>query len=185
MKPREVRDLPPYGTKENTPLPDNNFFYRPWMSDTQIVVMLDMLYRLNPMRCLEFGSGFSTCLFPKFIGVDALWVSIEHLDYFKWAIEKDIPQNVRLVVEPLGDRYVTIAKELAEKYGLFNFVLVDGDAPFRDRFVSLAASIMSKGGILLRHDAPPENIPVIVDGRDVREDFEEHGLCHGFWWARK
>jgi predicted O-methyltransferase YrrM len=184
MRPREVRDLPPYGTKENTVLPNNDFFYRPWMSDTQAIVILDLLYRLKPMRCLEFGSGYSTCFFPKFIG-DALWVSIEHLDYFKWAIEKDMPQNVKLIVEPLGDRYVTIAKELAQKHGLFNFVFVDGDAPFRDRFVAISSEIMSKGAVLMRHDAGAEDVPVIVDGVDVRKNFSSHGIVHGFWWAVK
>jgi len=183
MRPREVRNVPEYSTKENTPLPNENFFYRPWMNDLQSMVMIDLLYRLKPKRCLEYGSGFSTCLFPKFIG-DAPWFSVEHLDYFIWVIKDFVPKNVELHLKPPDISYISIGKELADKHGKFDFILVDGDYPLRNACIELAPSIMNPGGILMRHDAPPENIPVIFNGKDLREAFSEHGICHDFWWAR-
>lgn len=189
LKVRAVKTFPSLHDIKSPPLPDEKFFYRPYLSDEQTIAILDILYRLKPNKCFEYGAGYSTVFFSKYIN-NVKWISVEHLQCFIDFIKKDIGDNVLLIHQNLPNKEV---KELSEnKYsneilnhlsdGLFDFIFVDGE--HRPECIKTAFSALNKGGILILHDWPyPE--PIMYNGEDLRSIFEEHGCENSFWWGRK
>ena len=49
-----------------------------WMKDWETEVIEDVLKKLQPIKCLEWGSGGSTIHFTKFLPKGAQWFSVEH-----------------------------------------------------------------------------------------------------------
>ena len=48
------------------------------MADKEIAIVEEILLELRPTRCLEWGSGYSTLYFSKFIPDSAKWIAVEH-----------------------------------------------------------------------------------------------------------
>lgn len=181
MKVRETVSFPSLHKVSNPKKPNENFFYIPYMSCDQVMSILDIMERLNPKRCFEFGAGFSTAFFPRFFK-STEWISVEHLDIFIQYIQTQMPQNVTLIKRELaGVQYENEIISQA-KGGLFDFVFVDGEK--RPQCINAALQSMRKGGILILHDKNlPE--PINLNGKDLRNEFEEYGIVNSFWWGRK
>jgi predicted O-methyltransferase YrrM len=183
IRPREIRSFPAvkdYTEKQLSP--NDEFFYAPYLGSNQTMVIIDLLDRIKPKRVLEYGAGYSTVFFPSFFP-STKWIAIEHNDFFTDAIKELMPDNVSLYIEPIHNHYVRLGEYFKNQDGPFDFIFVDGER--RPECIELAPRIMNDGAVILMHDAPTTDEPIMVNGRDVRENFREHGLCHGLWWARR
>lgn len=180
IKLRQVKKFPSLHDNKNPDLSDENFFYKPYMFGNQIISVIDLLTRLKPKKCFEFGSGFSTTFYSRFIR-KAKWISVEHLDVFIRFIASEMSDNIELIHKDIWNGY---PEEILNhcSNGLFDFVLIDGER--RPECIKYASSCMSDNGIIIQHDTPTD-IPIVVDGIDIRSNFSEHGVVNGIWWARK
>ncbi len=177
--PRNLRSFPSLADVKDPEMPTDSWFYKPYLGDNQIVVISDLLMRLKPKMCLEWGSGFSTVFFAG-MTPDSKWISIEHHPYFHEIIKKNKPDNVFMILEPIWDRYIEIAKD---SNLTFDFVFVDGER--RPECIKYAADIMRDGAILIQHDAGIEDSPIMVGDEDVRFRYRKHGIVEGMWWGMK
>jgi hypothetical protein len=181
IHPREIKDFPSLHDTPDPVLPDDNFFYRPYIGDSQTLTILDLLYRLKPKACLEYGSGFSTVFFASLI--QCPWISIEHHPYFHKAIQQYLPPNVISVNEEIwasNDWYIRAGERYFRDY---DFVFVDGER--REQCVAFADSIMRKGGVIIKHDSGDIDVPIPFNDVDVRCHYKQHGVINGLWWGIK
>lgn len=51
---------------------------KPWMADREIAVIDDVLAALRPARALEWGAGFSTLYFSRWLATGGRWIAVEH-----------------------------------------------------------------------------------------------------------
>jgi hypothetical protein len=63
----------------STKLMQKVFHRVPYMRGREIAIVLDLLRHVRPQMCLEWGSGYSTAYFPRFLSNHARWVAIEHV----------------------------------------------------------------------------------------------------------
>ncbi len=173
MKLREIISYDKAWGAESSILDD--YFCAPYISHWQTIAMLDLLIRLKPRKCFEWGAGWSTVFFPRFIP-EATWISMEHLQMYVDLISPHLPPNVKLLLRANSGSYVSEAANEV-KGQPFDFVFVDGDGASRDDCVEMALKILRKGGIAVQHDRPPSE--------NLREEFEENGYSGGLWWGRK
>jgi predicted O-methyltransferase YrrM len=121
--------------------------YKAMMEEYEIMKMERLL---NPdMVCLEFGSGYSTAYFPKFVD---LWVSIEHDQKWydrtrKMLIEEDISNVVYLLRNKTNYNRIGGIDFIKEGYDL---ILVDGYD--RENSLKTASELINRNGIILLHD---------------------------------
>lgn len=139
----------------------------PWMAHEEIKFIKDMLIRLRPEACLEWGAGYSTLYFPKFIPKKSTWLSIEHEPKWHAKIRSmNNRKNVKIFhVEPNhfpwqdkhNDGTYADLKDYVEfpsKIGKFDFILVDGRA--RSACLYKAHELLNAKGIVVLHDAERE-----------------------------
>ena len=145
-------------------LKDIHIIKRPYMENNERNIIVDLIKNLKPKICLEWGSGFSTIYFTKFLHKDALWISMEHDKYWYEYIKNKIRKNVKLYYIPPnnfpwtdknGDGsyndlkdYVNFPKKMNKK---FDFILIDGRA--RNPCLKLARELLKEKGIVILHDA--------------------------------
>ncbi len=139
----------------------------PWMKWREIEIIKEILTRLHPAKCLEWGSGYSTAYFPHFIHGDSGWLSVEHDASWLNLVEGlNKKQNVTLRhVAPdnypfhdlLGEgtrddlrNYI----EFPAREAPFDFVLIDGRA--RMECAAEAAKILDPQGVMVMHDVNRE-----------------------------
>jgi len=183
IKLREVKYCTLKDTSVQPPMPNDDFFYRPYIDDYQTLMILDVMQGLysekgSPIRCFEYGSGWSTTFLSSFI--PCIWISIDHHDFFIEMLKGKLSINVTLVQKPIWSGY---PEEIHIHGSKFDFVFVDGER--REDCIFEAHKALRKGGIVVRHDAGLENEPIMHEGKDLRELFEENGVNAGLWWARK
>lgn len=51
---------------------------KPWMTDTELGVIEELLNKVQPQNSLEWGAGYSTIYFPRFLTSTAKWIAVEH-----------------------------------------------------------------------------------------------------------
>jgi predicted O-methyltransferase YrrM len=137
---------------------------KPYMKYREIIIIEEVLTNLQPTRCLEWGSGFSTVYFPYLLKPDAHWLAIEHVeDWAKEINRLNMHPNVEAVFVPpnaypwsdvhddgsysdLVD-YVEIPKGSAP----YDFILVDGRA--RKDCLMRAYDWIAHDGVVVLHDA--------------------------------
>ncbi len=56
----------------------NTIPIKPYMADKEIAIVEEILRKLHPARCLEWGSGYSTLYFSQLIPESAEWMAVEH-----------------------------------------------------------------------------------------------------------
>ncbi len=139
----------------------------PWMKWREIEVINEILTRLRPRRCLEWGSGYSTAYFPRFIPSFAGWMSIEHDESWVSTV-RGVTRNPNVTLThippdryPFTDLYGDGTEDDLRSYvnyptgkGLFDFILVDGRG--RMACVQKAAEILDPQGVMIMHDANRE-----------------------------
>ena len=151
----------------------DDYYCSPAISQWQTLAIMDLLIRLKPRKCFEWGSGWSSVYFPRFIP-ESKWISMEHSQEWFDIISPHLPPNVKVMVRPIWGKYVSDAVDEV-KGQPFDFVFIDGER--RDDCVEMALHMLRKGGIAVQHDAPPL--------KRLRERFEENGISEGLWWGRK
>jgi hypothetical protein len=141
----------------------------PWMRYWEIEIVEDVLRALQPRRCLEWGSGFSTLRFASLLPPDAHWLSLEH--------DRGWHDRVLGMAAATGGAHATIelhcvppnhepwtdanrdgsATDFADyiafpaNRGPFDFILVDGRA--RIECMAAARDLVHPDGLVLLHDA--------------------------------
>lgn len=144
------------------PLTDNI----PWLNFEEREVFIIILKTLRPKICLEWGAGYSTLYFPKFIGKDAKWFSVEH--DIKWS-EKirrlNKKKNVEICHTP-PDKYPWTDKNNDGAYSdlknyiefpafqKYDLIFIDGVA--RKDCLKKAYELITEDGIVILHDAERE-----------------------------
>jgi len=146
-------------------------FLKPYiyMKYREIEIIEEILHNLKPQKCLEWGAGYSTLYFPRFLERRSEWISIEH-DYewfnkIKILIKKQNVENVKIFYIPpdnlLGIEGIDDVKgkhldlrtyiEYPARFKPFNFVLIDGRA--RKDCLTKAYDLITDLGVVILHDA--------------------------------
>lgn len=139
---------------------------KPLMRDKEIIIIEEVLKNKRPKICLEWGAGYSTLYFSKYLEKDAKWIAVEHdkhwFDKIKRLVRQDsrvsiyyIPPNQSPWTDPYGDGsisdlkdYVTFPEKLNEK---IDFILIDGRA--RKFCLITALKLLKDDGVVILHDA--------------------------------
>jgi len=138
--------------------------YRPWMAYEEIEIIEQLLKRFQPRNILEWGAGYSTLWFPKFINKNAKWEAVEHeKEWFNKIDMMNENKNVNIsLIQPnhfpwsdeYGDGAYSDLKDYVEfpsHFSKFDFILVDGRA--RKDCLVKAHEIIAANGIIVLHDA--------------------------------
>lgn len=140
---------------------------RPMMRYREIDLISELIEKLNPVRVLEWGSGYSTLYFPKKLSKEANWLAIEHNEPWSSRINnKNKNPNVEIIwIEPensmWNDEYNDGTYDDLKSYieyptqkGTYDLIIVDGRA--RKACIIKAKEILNENGILIIHDANRE-----------------------------
>lgn len=170
---------------------------KPWMKYREIGVLEDLLHGLKPRRVLEWGAGYGTLHFARFLPEDSIWVALEHDPAWASRIrEMTVDPRVRVHTvlpdspdwrerHPDGTYedfkgYVDFAERLAP----FDFILMDGRA--REACLERAHGLLAPGGVAALHDAnrsfrraPGGQFPSEAEFRDYRR------WAGGLWLGSK
>ena len=141
------------------------------MKYREIQIIREILIRLNPRKCLEWGAGYSTLIFPNYLRGNYKWIAIEH-DKQWYNIVKSINRNPRVNIfwipldnypwsDPYKDGSYEDLKEYINfpaKFGKFDFILIDG----RSRLYCLikASQIVKENGVVILYDANRVHYPL-------------------------
>ena len=181
-------------------------YEEPWMKMRELDIIKEILIRLEPNRCLEWGSGYSSTYFPAFQPSIREWHAIEHHAGWSETVRKKINDDrIRLHSIPPDDpayfqfkgkygpklegtyedfkTYIEHPKNLS---GTFDFIFIDGRA--RKECLKLAYDLISENGVVIVHDANRDNyfteLPPFASS--VRfTDFRQHRKEGGIWIGRK
>jgi len=159
---------------------------KPWMRYKEIEIIEEILKNQQPSKCLEWGCGYSTLHFPRFLKKSAKWISVEHEKI--WASKiRSMNQNPRVEIyhiqpnnSPWTDKYqdgdysdLRDYIEFPSKYGKFDFILIDGRA--RKHCLFKTYNLLENHGVVILHDAnrkyyhksfkPYKNQVLLVDYR--------------------
>ena len=145
-------------------------FHMPWMKSKEMDIIDEVLNKLKPKNCLEWGSGYSTLLFPGRLPELNVWHSIEHnKEWYELLKDQITNQKVTLTfVEPDNKNYNSagpynessegIYKDFEtyinypQRYNLkFDFVFIDGRS--RKNCLRKAFELLNDDGVIIVHDA--------------------------------
>jgi predicted O-methyltransferase YrrM len=133
--------------------------YSQWMRPQEETIVREVLEKLQPMRCLEWGSGISTLMLPALIPGESRWLSVEHDRRQAQVVRQANPRaNVATALVPPDLPDWSDAEAAFESYvaypagfGPFDFVLIDGRA--RAAALRSVPSLLSGDGVVILHDA--------------------------------
>lgn len=150
-------------------------FELPWMKSKELDIILEVLNKLKPEYCFEWGSGYSTVYFPQILPSMKAWYSIEHNEqWYKVIVEKVNDPRVSLTyikpdktptkgtdgkyglkMEGTYDEFKTYVDFAATLNRKFDFMFIDGRA--RKDCLRSAFDLISDRGVVIVHDANREN----------------------------
>lgn len=133
--------------------------YTQWMRPQEENIVREVLGKLQPTRCLEWGAGMSTLQLPALLPESARWLSIEHDRRQAQVVRQANPRpNVATALVPADRPDWTDAEAAFENYvaypsrfGPFDFVLVDGRA--RTAALRTVPNLLTPDGVVILHDA--------------------------------
>ncbi len=166
---------------------------KPWMKYREIGIIEDLLTGLKPMRVLEWGAGYGTLHFAKFLPPGAQWIAVEHDPAWAERIRMQrTDSRVRIhAIPPEAEDWRDRDKDgtyddfrsyvdFPEKFGPFDFILVDGRA--RESCLQKAHSLLSPNGVALLHDAN-RSFQRAPGGQFPSEaEFKDYRLWSGGLW---
>ncbi len=137
---------------------------KPYLHDKEMEVMEEILRNLRPLKCLEYGSGFSTVYFSKFLDKNSKWIAMEHdKEWFEKIKNINKSPNIEVFLVP-PNRYPWQGKEedgtyydfkeyieFTGRFGKFDFIFIDGRA--REHCLVKAYELLEDDGIVVLHDA--------------------------------
>ncbi|MCK6618636.1 MAG: hypothetical protein L6Q51_13435 [Cyclobacteriaceae bacterium] len=142
-------------------------FKLPWMKSKELDIILEVISRLKPKVCFEWGSGFSTVYFPANFPFIEKWYSVEHNpEWFKVISEKINDPRVDLVHikrDQQADHngtghndgsYADFKSYVEYPLSLkthFDFIFIDGRA--RKDCLQKAYDLITDNGVVIVHDA--------------------------------
>lgn len=140
---------------------------KPWMATKDEILILELLKNKKPKKCLEWGAGYSTIYFPKYLRVDSKWISIEHDEEWFERINQLIKDDNKIEfyhIHPNNsswkdnsysdgnildfEDYVNFPKKFNKR---FDFILIDGRA--RKFCLHSSINLLEPEGIVVLHDA--------------------------------
>lgn len=137
---------------------------KPFMKYREIQIIEEILTNFKPKVCLEWGSGYSTCYFSKYLTQDARWISVEHNgDWARRVAALNPDKRVEIChVAPESvswaerdseglyadfEGYVSFPSRIKE----IDFILIDGRA--RKYALIKAQELIGEKGVVILHDA--------------------------------
>ena len=125
----------------------------PYMVQREIDILIEILTKLKPLKCLEYGSGYSTLFFPQFIHSQGKWFSVEHHKIWHQRVQDmNTNPNVNITyVNTKDDSNLNDYVRTMKNMGPFDFILVDGI--IRSDCIRMAINQLTPDGILVVHDA--------------------------------
>ncbi|MFZ9981513.1 MAG: class I SAM-dependent methyltransferase [Cyclobacteriaceae bacterium] len=181
-------------------------YEEPWMKMRELDIIREVLFKIQPGRCLEWGSGYSTIYFPLIQKSITEWHAIEH--HPGWAeIVKNKSKDERIRLHPIPpddaayfqfkgkygpklegsyDDFKSYIEFPVSTGGNFDFIFIDGRA--RKDCLKLAFELVSENGVVIVHDANRDNY--FSDLPPFRSfvrftDFRHHRKEGGIWVGRK
>ena len=171
----------------------NRKIVRPWMKYKEISIVEDILKYLSPKNCLEWGTGYSTIYFQKYISKDTKWLSIEHDSYWAQYIRSmnnnsnfkiiNVKSNYFPWTDLYGDGSYSDLKDyinFPKNKGPYDFIFIDG----RARIYCLIESynLISSNGIVVMHDANRERYHDTYNLFKNNVLFKDHRMSGGGLW---
>lgn len=146
------------------------------MRHRELIIFEELISNLQPNKILEWGAGYSSLYFPKFLNGDFQWMSIENnSDWVKHLNEKGLDKRVEIVFvaenekahygyykEGINDGSYGDFKDYIEyplDKGPFDYIVIDGRA--RSECLKKSFDIIADDGVVVIHDAN-------------RKDYHEH-----------
>lgn len=137
---------------------------KPFMKYREIQIVTDILTNLRPKVCVEWGSGYSTLYFSRFLSGDARWIAVEHHGPWLERVKRLIDdKRIDLCLAPserpdweqrdkdgLGSDFASYLA-LPARYKDVDFILVDGRA--RKEALVKANEYIGDRGVVVLHDA--------------------------------
>lgn len=146
----------------------------PWMKTKELDILSELLDKLQPAYCFEWGSGYSSLYFPSKLHSLKLWYALEHNQ--KWFEHISVLNTNELVkmkfIPPINFEIVKSKGYTWQKEGTydqfkdyvdypatllvkFDFMFIDGRA--RTACLKQAYDLLSEDGVVVLHDANREN----------------------------
>ncbi len=137
---------------------------KPLIKYRELDIIEDILMKHRPLKCLEWGSGYSTIYFPSLLNKRSKWISVEHDKYWANQIHElnknpivmifHIPPNNSKWTDKNQDGSYFDLKDYVEfpsKFGKFDFILIDGRA--RTSCLDKAHDLLDNNGLVVLHDS--------------------------------
>lgn len=185
----------------------NGQIIRPMMRKREVAIIEEIITKLKPKKCLEWGSGASTLFFPPKLDDGALWFSVEHdwswynkiseglsslnknnVEVIYNHVEIDVGNDTSLVSDSdVNDSYHDFKKYISspDDMGLFDLILIDGRA--RIDCLRHSIDLLDDDGVVLVHDSNLRRYRECFSMFPERALFEDLriDLEGGIWLARK
>lgn len=116
------------------------------MAEQEVEIIDNLIEKIRPENCLEWGSGNSTYYFPRKHRFIKLWFSVDDDENYLNYIEGDLLENTRITLAKDKESYLDCVKE--RKY---DFILIDGS--YRMDCLKMAFKVLNKDGVILLHDS--------------------------------
>lgn len=131
------------------------------MKEREIEIFTDLLLKNKPKKVLEYGCGYSTIYYPKFLPEGARWIAVEHNKMWSDNVKKGINNGNTVIycippdIEPyekdgFEKDFTSYIKKGAEG-APYDLILVDGMA--REVCIDRAYDMLTDDGLLVVHDA--------------------------------
>ncbi len=133
----------------------------PWMRQKEFGIFKEIIVNHQPLRCLEWGAGYSTLYFPTLLPTAAQWHAIEHnTDWAARIASLNRKANVMVHrIAPTNSHWQGDGTPLEfeqylkfpQQFHPFDLIVVDGRA--RKACLDTAPSLLSDRGVVILHDA--------------------------------
>ena len=165
----------------------------PYLKFREIEIFKEILKKLQPVKVLEWGAGFSTLQFPGILDYPFKWYAIEHNeDWYNQLVHLNKNPDVEIILRkhnnfPYTDEYGDGSYEDFKDYIevpdnsiKYDFIIIDGRA--RNECLLKAIKIINEGGIILLHDANRKRYHKYLDKFKYRSLFLDYRYSAGGIW---
>jgi predicted O-methyltransferase YrrM len=181
-------------------------FNMPWMKSKELDIITEVISKLQPTSCFEWGSGFSTLMLPGMLPNLKSWHSLEHDKvWYEFIAQENKDSRVTIsLVEPDDTEYMKrVSKYDEKKEGIyadfktyiefaatlgrkFDFIFIDGRA--RKECLKEAFGLVNERGVVIVHDGNRDSyftdLPAFNSTFRLK-DYRHHRKQGGIWVGRK